>query len=237
MKNKIKNFDIKEIKQFEKIANHWWNKNNNVYLLHKLNPLRLNYILKHSNGLYKKKILDIGCGGGILSESISKEGGIVTGIDISKKQIEVAKKHALKKKYKINYLVETVEEHIKKKKKYDVITCMELLEHVPYPKSIIKSCQYLIKSSGDIFISTINRTIQSWFFIIFIGEYVLNYIPKGTHKIKKFIQPSELLEWIDNSSLIAKNITGIKYNPIIKNFQLSSNLNTNYLIHLKNQTF
>ncbi|WMY94852.1 MAG: bifunctional 2-polyprenyl-6-hydroxyphenol methylase/3-demethylubiquinol 3-O-methyltransferase UbiG [Arsenophonus sp.] len=232
--NTKKNIDYNEIKKFNFIASQWWNKNKSS--LHQINPLRLNFILKHTNGIFGKKILDIGCGGGILSESMHNEGAIVTGIDITPKMIKNAKLHALKKNIKIQYIKETAEKHAKKKSKsYDIITCMEMLEHVPYPKSIIKACEKLIKPGGHIFFSTINRNKKSWLFAIIAAEYILNIVPRGTHNIKKFIQPSELLSWIDQTSLEEQNIIGLHYNPFSNKFYLGENVDVNYILHVSHR--
>ncbi|WP_348666504.1 bifunctional 2-polyprenyl-6-hydroxyphenol methylase/3-demethylubiquinol 3-O-methyltransferase UbiG [Arsenophonus symbiont of Ornithomya chloropus] len=236
MKNKKysdikKNIDYNEIKKFNSIASQWWNQKKSF--LHKINPLRLNYILKNANGIFGKKILDIGCGGGILSESMYKEGGIVTGIDITPQMIKSAKLHALKNKIKIQYIKETAEKHAKKKpNNYDIITCMEILEHVPYPKSIIQACEKLVKPGGHVFFSTINRNNKSWLFAIIAAEYILNIVPKGTHTIKKFIQPSELLSWIDQTSLEEKHIIGLHYNLFSNKFYLGENVDINYILHV-----
>ncbi|WMY96634.1 MAG: bifunctional 2-polyprenyl-6-hydroxyphenol methylase/3-demethylubiquinol 3-O-methyltransferase UbiG [Arsenophonus sp.] len=237
MKNKKysgkKNIDYNEIKKFSSIAFQWWD---NKLPLHQINPLRLNYILKNTNGIFEKKVLDIGCGGGILSESMYKEGAIVTGIDITPQMIKTAKLHALKNKMKIQYVQETAEKHAKKKpKSYDIITCMEILEHVPYPESIIKACEKLVKNDGHVFFSTINRNKKSWLFAIIAAEYILNIVPKGTHNIKKFIQPSELLNWIDKTSLKEENIIGLNYNPFINKFYLGENIDINYILHASKQ--
>lgn len=222
-------------KNFRSYAKIWWDKKNKLKILHSINPLRLNYILQYSNGIFGKTILDVGCGGGILAESMTKEGALVTGIDIEKKLLETAKKHSLKKKLKINYIEEKVEKHAKKySKKYDIITCMEVLEHVKNPQSIVQACAKLLKPNGNIFFSTINRNIKSWLFIIFFSEYILHILPRGIHKFKKFIKPSELLSWTDKTSLQAQNIAGLHYNPINNKFWLDSNIKVNYILHLSN---
>ncbi|BAC24590.1 ubiG [Wigglesworthia glossinidia endosymbiont of Glossina brevipalpis] len=221
--------------KFDKMANSWWDLDGSSKFLHKMNPVRIKYISLRSQGIFGKKILDIGCGAGILSEGLSKEGGMVTGIDTSKKMIHHAKYHAKKNKIKVSYIHEDAKTHLKKYKKfYDIITCMEVLEHVEYPKDIINSCSHLIKDKGDIFFSTINRTAKSFFYSIILAEYILKIIPKKTHDFSKFITPSELLDLIDNTSLKEKDIIGLCYNPILKKFYLSKCVDTNYIIHIKN---
>lgn len=227
------NIDLSEINKFNPIASHWWDKTSEFQSLHRINPLRLNYILKQANGLFGKIVLDIGCGGGILSESMAKEGAIVTGIDIAEETLSVAYLHALKSNIKIKYLKETTENHVKKyPKTYDIITCMEMLEHVPNPESVVKSCEKLIKPGGHIFFSTINRNKKAWLLGIICAEYILHIVPKGTHDIKKFIRPSELLNWIDKTSLQEQDIIGLQYNLFSNKFSLTSNIQINYILHL-----
>ncbi|AMA64980.1 Ubiquinone biosynthesis O-methyltransferase [Candidatus Arsenophonus lipoptenae] len=227
------NIDKTEINKFSSIAADGWDHKSVFQSLHNINPLRLNYIMHHANGLFGKKVLDIGCGIGILSESMALEGAIVTGIDMDTKSLAVARQHALKQDIIINYLQETVESHAKYySKNYDIITCMEMLEHVPNPESIVRSCAKLVRSSGHVFFSTINRNKKSWFCAIIIAEHILKIIPKGTHNVKTFIRPSELLSWIDKTSLEERHIIGLQYNPIIDKFQLKSNVDINYILHL-----
>lgn len=226
------NIDYKEINKFNTLASEWWNTSSTFQSLHHINLIRLHYILKHSNGLFGKKILDVGCGGGILSESMAREGAKVTGLDMSVVSLESAKSHALHEKLKINYIQETIEVHAQNHiNYYDVITCMEILEHVPHPDSIIRSCANAVKIKGSVFFSTLNRTFQAWLLAIIGAEYIFHIIPKGSHKFDKFITPSELLDWIDSTVLEEQNITGIYYNPITKKISLTHNLNINYLIH------
>lgn len=233
-KPNILNFDLNEINKFSSMANQWWNHHAEFKFLHKMNALRLKYIEEKSDGLYKKKILDIGCGGGILTETMAKKGAYVTGIDISDKILMIAKKHARKNKLNIKYIRTTVEEHaLFIKNYYDIITCMETLEHIPNPSSIVETCSNLIKSSGDVFFSTLNRSKKSYLMAIFFAEYILRIIPCGTHDFKKFIRPSELLNWIDQTTLYEKNISGMKYNVFTKNFELSSDISINYILHTK----
>lgn len=225
------NFFYNEIFKFSCYSTDWWNKNGVLKTLHQINPLRLKYILKKSHGLHKKRVLDIGCGGGILSESMAYNGAIVTGLDICKKSLEIANLHANKKNIKINYLLQTAESHSKKfKKYYDVITCMEMLEHVPYPASIIKSCSKMLKPYGNIFVSTINKNLKSYLFAIIMAEYILNMIPLGTHNFKKFIRPSDLSNWMDKYNFFVNDIIGIKYNIFNKKFFLSRKIDVNYIL-------
>lgn len=227
------NTDDKEINKFNILAPEWWNTTSYTFRsLHHINLERLNYILKYSNGLFNKKILDVGCGGGILSESMTQQGGHVTGLDMSKVSLEIAKLHALNKNLEIKYIQETIETHAQYHKNYyDVITCMEILEHVPDPFSIIQACAITVKINGSVFFSTLNRTFKSWLLAIIGAEYILNIIPKGSHNFNKFITPSELLNWIDSTTLEEQNITGLYYNPLTKKILLTRNLDINYILH------
>lgn len=226
------NIDNKEIKKFNTLADKWWDTSNAFKSLHHINSTRLNYILKHSNGLFNKKILDVGCGGGILSESMAQEGAKVTGLDISYNSLKIAKLHALNKNLKILYIQETIEKHTKYHiNHYDIITCMEILEHIPDPLSTIQACANLIKINGSVFFSTLNHTLKSWLFAIIGAEYIFNIIPKGSHNFNKFISPSKLLDWIDSTALEEQDITGLYYNPFTKKSLLTNNLDINYLIH------
>lgn len=229
------NVDLTEIDKFSSIAARWWDQTYECQPLHRINPLRLNYILQHANGLFGKQILDIGCGGGILSESLAKEGALVTGIDIATESLKVAKLHALESNVQINYLQGTAESHAEKHPKtYDIVTCMEMLEHVPDPESIVQSCAKLVKPGGHVFFSTINRSKKAWLLAIIASEYILKMVPKGTHHAKNFIRPSELLNWIDKTSLQEQHIIGLHYNPIRNKFYLGSNVDVNYMLHLSN---
>lgn len=226
------NFDNKEVNKFDMLAAEWWNTSNVFQSLHHINTIRLHYIIQHSNGLSGKKILDVGCGGGILTESMAQQGAQVTGLDISYNSLHVAKSHALNKNLKINYIQETIEAHsIKYTQYYDVITCMEVLEHVPDPVSIIQSCATTVTAQGSVFFSTLNRTFKAWLFAIIGAEYFLHIIPKGNHNFNKFITPSELLDWIDSTVLEEKNITGLYYNPFNKKTALTHNVDINYFMH------
>ncbi|MCV2502252.1 MAG: bifunctional 2-polyprenyl-6-hydroxyphenol methylase/3-demethylubiquinol 3-O-methyltransferase UbiG [Candidatus Lightella neohaematopini] len=230
MINNYKNYNSTNI--FNYNIDDWWNINGNFRLLHKINPVRLHYIIMNVDDLNNKNILDVGCGGGILSESMALEGANVTGIDISSKLINIAKSHMIINKLKINYVQQTIEEHTNSHKNmYDIITCMEVLEHTNQPIKLINQCAQLVKPGGKVFFSTINRNFKSWLLSILIAENILNFIPKGTHSFNKLIKPSELLSWINETTLYEKGIIGIKYNPLTNNFYLSKNISVNYIVY------
>ena len=228
----IKNLDPEEIKKFNDIAEKWWDLEGEFKPLHQINPLRLNFI-KERTSLKGKKVLDIGCGGGILTEALSEAGAEVIGIDASPQTIGVAMSHANSVNSKATYLESTVEDFISKNQNdsFDVITCLEMLEHVPAPDKIIESCCALLKDKGDIFLSTINRNPRSYLFAVIGAEYILNLLPKGTHEYSKFIKPSELAGWIRDSGLTLKETTGLSYNPITDHYWLGKDIQVNYMVH------
>ena len=228
----IKNLDPEEIKKFNDIAEKWWDLEGEFKPLHQINPLRLNFI-KERTSLKGKKVLDIGCGGGILTEALSEAGAEVIGIDASPQTIGVARSHANSVNSKATYLESTVEDFISKNQSdsFDVITCLEMLEHVPAPDKIIESCRALLKDKGDIFLSTINRNPRSYLFAVIGAEYILNLLPKGTHEYSKFIKPSELAGWIRDSGLTLKETTGLSYNPITDHYWLGKDIQVNYMVH------
>ncbi|VFP87527.1 bifunctional 2-polyprenyl-6-hydroxyphenol methylase/3-demethylubiquinol 3-O-methyltransferase UbiG [Candidatus Erwinia haradaeae] len=226
------NIDYTESAKFAIMASRWWDLEGECKLLHSMNPIRLNWIIQHSSGLFGKKVLDIGCGGGIFTESMANEGANVTGLDIEKDILQVARLHALESGVKVHYIQQTAEEHlVQHSKEYEVVTCLELLEHIPDPYSVIHACSQLVKPGGEVFFSTINRTKISWFVAIFCAEYILRLLPRGTHRMMKFIQPSELLDWIDTTKLHSYHMTGICYNPLTQFFKLTSNVGVNYMVH------
>ncbi len=225
------NVDRNEIAKFEALASRWWDPNSEFKPLHDINPLRLNYIDERAR-LPGKKVLDVGCGGGILSEGMSHRGAHVTGIDMGEAPLSVAKLHSLESGVKVDYRRITVEELADQEAgQYDVVTCMEMLEHVPSPESVVAACTRLLKPGGQAFFSTLNRNPKSFLFAIVGAEYVLQLLPKGTHEFKKFIRPSELAGWIRNAGLEFKDITGMTYNPITKRYKLGSDVDVNYLVH------
>jgi 2-polyprenyl-6-hydroxyphenyl methylase/3-demethylubiquinone-9 3-methyltransferase len=228
----MSNIDPAEIAKFSELASHWWDTHGEMKSLHDINPLRLQYIDQHSP-LMGKKVIDIGCGGGILSESMDKKGAHVTGLDMSKQAIQVAKLHQHESGTHVDYFVSTAEDFAAKHPgEFDVVTCLEMLEHVPDPSSIVRACAALVKPGGSVFFSTLNRNMKSYLFAIIGAEYVLNIIPKNTHDYAKFIRPSELSEWARKSSLAVKNMTGLTYNPLNKTYKLCEDISVNYLVYL-----
>lgn len=226
------NVDPAEIAKFEELASRWWDKQGEFKPLHEINPLRLQYIDQRV-GLAEKKVLDVGCGGGILAESMAQSGADVLGIDMGKAPLSVAKLHAMEAEIDLEYRQVTVEELAEEMPgQFDAVTCMEMLEHVPDPASIIRACYKLVKPGGDVFMSTLNRNPKSFMFAVVGAEYILQMLPKGTHDYKKFIKPSELSSWSRAAGLELKDITGLSYNPLTKTYKLSSNdVSVNYMTH------
>ena len=223
------NVDELEIKKFDELAARWWDPNSEFKPLHEINPLRMNYISRQIN-LAEKNVLDIGCGGGILAEAMAHHGAKVTAIDLANASLSVAKLHQLESKLNIDYRISSAA-HIAESEPehYDVVTCMEMLEHVPEPSSIVRACNELVKPGGFVFFSTINRNPKAYLFAIIGAEYLLNLIPKGTHDYGKFIRPSELARWCRENSLKLKGQIGIGYNPLTKRYFLEDNVDVNYI--------
>ncbi|EKO3990445.1 bifunctional 2-polyprenyl-6-hydroxyphenol methylase/3-demethylubiquinol 3-O-methyltransferase UbiG [Vibrio fluvialis] len=231
---KPQNVDPNEIKKFEEMASRWWDLEGEFKPLHQINPLRLNYVLERADGLFGKKVLDVGCGGGILAESMAREGAQVTGLDMGKEPLEVARLHALETGTKLTYIQSTIEDHAQDNAQaYNVVTCMEMLEHVPDPLSVIQSCAALVKPGGHVFFSTLNRNFKSYLFAIVGAEKLLKIVPEGTHDHEKFIRPSELLKMIDATPLQEQAITGLLYNPLTDTYRLGANVDVNYIIHTR----
>ncbi len=228
------NVDNAEIAKFEALAKRWWDKNSEFKPLHEINPLRTNFIDERTP-VAELKVLDVGCGGGILCEALAKRGAEVTGIDMGEAPLNVAKLHQLESNVSINYKKITAEElAAQEPESFDIVTCLEMLEHVPDPSQVIKACADLVKPGGDVYFSTINRNPKSYAFAIIGAEYVLQLLPKGTHEYNKFIKPSELASWARNAGLDWLEITGMTYNPITKNYKLNQNdVDVNYLVHTK----
>ena len=226
------NIDQKELDKFSALASRWWDLESEFKPLHDINPLRLGYIEQHVKSLTDKKILDVGCGGGILAESMAQAGAEVVGIDMSETPLSVAKLHLHEVGLKVDYRQVTVEQlATESPNSFDVITCMEMLEHVPDPASVITACYKLLKPGGQAFFSTINRNPKSYLFAIIGAEYILRLLPKGTHDHSKFIRPAELVNWIVDAGGEVNDITGMIYNPISKQYSLDKDVSVNYLIH------
>ncbi len=228
------NVDPQEVAKFEAMSTRWWDKEGEFKPLHDLNPARLTYIKQRAHGLEGKKVLDVGCGGGILSESMAHEGADVTGIDMGDANLTIARMHLYESGEKVEYRKITIEELAQEQPgAFDVVTCLEMLEHVPDPGSIIQACKTLVKPEGDVFFSTVNRNVKSYAMAIVGAEYVLKLLPKGTHDYKKFIRPSELDQWIRDAGLKTQHISGMTYNPFTGHCTLSDDTDINYLVHAR----
>ncbi|AIF99083.1 MAG: bifunctional 2-polyprenyl-6-hydroxyphenol methylase/3-demethylubiquinol 3-O-methyltransferase UbiG [Alteromonas sp.] len=227
------NVDEQEIGKFSELASRWWDPEGEFKPLHLINPLRLDFINQHSQGLFDKKVLDIGCGGGILAESMAKAGAQVTGLDMAQASLDVAKLHGLESGVKVSYHCETAENFADAHPaEYDVVTCMEMLEHVPDPASVVKACATLVKPGGHVFFSTLNRNIKSYLMGILGAEYLLKLVPKGTHDHGRFIKPSELIAMTDEANLFPRDMTGLHMDPLSQGFYLSNkNVDVNYLLY------
>ena len=231
MQTQQQNVDPQEIKKFADLAARWWDPDSEFKPLHDINPLRLDFIDRRVR-LKDKRVLDVGCGGGILSESMAARGAAVTGIDMGETPLNVARLHLHESGLQVDYQQSTAEafadEH---PAEYDVVTCLEMLEHVPDPASVIKACHDLVKPGGAVFFSTINRNPKSYLLAIIGAEYILNMLPKGTHDYSKFIRPSELEAWIRAAGLQTLELTGMSYNPFSKKYSLGYDVAVNYLMH------
>jgi len=226
----MSNVDQREIDKFSALAHRWWDPTREFKPLHAINPLRLGWI-ESITSLAGKKVLDVGCGGGILAESLSKAGGIVTGIDLSNKALKVAELHQLESNISVQYRSISAEDLAKQEPEtYDVVTCMEMLEHVPDPSSVVQACATLCKPGGSIFFSTLNRNPKSYLFAIIGAEYILKLLPKGTHEYDKFIKPSELAGFTRQAGLKLLEIKGMTYNPLTQIYRLGSDTDVNYMI-------
>lgn len=228
------NVDPQEIDKFSALASRWWDPEGEFKPLHKINPLRLDYILDHCGGAFDKRALDIGCGGGLLAEGLARAGAKVTGIDLAPASLEVARLHALESQLDISYQAVSAEafaaEH---SNQFDVVTCLEMLEHVPDPAAIVAAAAQAVKPGGKVFFSTLNRNVKSWLLGIVAAEYVLRWVPTGTHQHQKFIRPSELLQMTDAAGLVAQNMTGMHYLPWRGFYFDNSNVDVNYIVCLE----
>jgi len=227
------NVDKKEIKKFDDISYSWWDPEGPFKPLHMLNPVRTDFI-KNRIDLKDKTLIDVGCGGGLLCENLAEHSKEVKGIDMSNEAIEIAKTHQTLKNLKIDYEGIALESLLKNsKKKYDVLTCMELVEHVPDPEKLIKDCVKITNRKADLFFSTLNRNLISYIVAIIGAEYILSILPKGTHKYEKFIKPSEFSKILRSNDLIVEDIKGISFNLVANKFCESNNTDINYIIHCK----
>jgi 2-polyprenyl-6-hydroxyphenyl methylase/3-demethylubiquinone-9 3-methyltransferase len=231
MTESTRNVDRGEIAKFAEIASRWWDPESEFKPLHDINPLRLNYIAQRAE-LTGKRVLDVGCGGGILSESLAARGALVTGIDMAEEALAVARLHLLESGLAVDYRCTTVEElAAAEPASFEVVTCMELLEHVPEPASVVNACARLLKTDGHVFFATLNRTPKAYAFAIIGAEYLLRLLPKGTHDYRKFIRPSELDRWAREAGLSIRELTGMHYNLLTQHYWLAPGLEVNYLAH------
>jgi 2-polyprenyl-6-hydroxyphenyl methylase/3-demethylubiquinone-9 3-methyltransferase len=229
--DKAVNVNEEEIAKFEKVASQWWELDGDFKPLHQINPIRRQFICQHVGDIFGKQIIDVGCGGGILAESLAKLGGVVTGIDLGEEPLNVAKLHALESGLKVDYQKIPAEEKASQQPEtYDVVTCMEMLEHVPDPASIIEACSQMVKPGGYVFFSTLNKSIKAYLMAIIAAEKILKIVPDGTHDHNSFIRPSTLIGWAESFDLKCIDAAGIHYNPLTENHKLISSLDVNYIL-------
>ena len=228
------NVDLSEIAKFEKLASRWWDPHSEFKPLHDINPLRAGWIDQHAN-VKHKSVLDVGCGGGLLCEALAHRGALVTGIDMGEAPLSVARLHRLESGVTVDYQQSTAESLAERRAgEFEIVTCLEMLEHVPDPSTVIQACADLCRSGGDLFFSTINRNPKSFLFAIVGAEYILNLLPRGTHEYDKFIKPSELARWIREAGLDMHEMMGMTYNPVTKRYRLTpDDVSVNYLIRAK----
>lgn len=227
------NVHLHEINKFGSLAERWWDTTGEFKTLHEINPLRIRFMQEHAE-INGKRIVDIGCGGGILSEGLAKIGADVLGIDLSEELIDIADLHGLESGVNVHYRKISAEALADEQpESFDHVTCMEMLEHVPDPASIVRACAKLVKPGGTVFFSTLNRKAKAYLLAIVAAEYVLKMLPKGTHDFKTFIRPSELSRWAREAGLELQSMAGIEYNPLTKRFSLGKDIDVNYLAAFK----
>ena len=228
---RLENVDAGEVKKFTAMAARWWDPDGDFKPLHRINPLRMNYISQRCE-LSGAAVVDIGCGGGLLSEAMAAAGAKVTGVDAADAPLQVARLHLLESGQHVDYVLATAEKLLETHaEKFDLVTCLEMLEHVPDPSSVVNACAGLVKPGGQVIFSTINRNAKAYALAIIGAEYVLGMLPKGTHDYSKFIRPSELAAWCRNAGLTVHDITGMTYNPLTDQFRLKRDTDVNYLMH------
>jgi 2-polyprenyl-6-hydroxyphenyl methylase / 3-demethylubiquinone-9 3-methyltransferase len=226
------NADPAELARFATAANRWWDRDGEMRPLHDLNPVRLRYV-ERAGSLAELAILDVGCGGGLLAEAMARQGGRVVGLDLAAELVEVARLHALEAGVSVDYRVESAEQHARDAAgRYDVVTCMEMLEHVPDPQAVVAALAILVRPGGHVFVSTLNRTARAYAMAILGAEYVLRLLPAGTHTYAKFIRPSELAGWARAAGLVVADVAGLEYDPFSRSARLTSDARVNYLMHL-----
>ena len=226
----VMNADPLELQKFSDLAHRWWDPTSEFRPLHEINPLRLEWINARAP-LAGKTVLDIGCGGGILAESMAKKGAVVSGIDLSEKALRVADLHSLESGVQVRYEMISAEDlAAREPARYDIVTCMEMLEHVPDPASVVRACAALVKPGGQVFFSTLNRNPKSYLFAVIGAEYLLRLLPKGTHDYAKFITPAELSQFIRNAGMSVESLKGMSYNPLTQIYSLNQDTSVNYLI-------
>lgn len=227
------NVDPAEVRKFEQLASRWWDPHSEFKPLHDINPLRLDFIDRRAP-LAGRRVIDVGCGGGILAESMARRGAVVTGIDAGQAPLTVAKLHALEAGVEIDYRQTTAEAYAAEHGgSFEVVTCMEMLEHVPDPAAVIQACADLARPGAQLFFSTINRNPKAYAFAIVGAEYLLKLLPRGTHDYAKFIRPSELGKWLRSAGLETVEITGMSYNPLTRRYKLGKDMDVNYLVHAR----
>jgi len=232
--NSTTNHDPAEIARFDATAQRWWDPNGAFRPLHVLNPVRLSYIESRVGALAGKRVIDVGCGGGLLTEAMSRRGAEVTGIDLGAATLEVAELHALESGLSIRYVKQSAEDHAAQAPgSYDVVTCLEMLEHVPDPAAVLHALRTLVKPEGHVVLSTLNRNLKSWLLAIVGAEYVMQLLERGTHTYSRFIRPSELANWARAAELEVLGIAGLAYDPLRGTASLSQDVGVNYLMHLK----
>lgn len=234
MDNDVANVDAAELAKFESAASRWWDPESEFKPLHEINPLRLDYIEARLGGLGGLRVADVGCGGGLLSEGMAARGARVTGVDLAKRSLAVARAHAMESGFEVDYRCTSAEALARELPgEFDAVTCLELLEHVPDPAGLLRACASLLRPGGSLLVSTINRNPKAYLLAVIGAEYVLRLLPKGTHDYQRFIRPSELSHWCRQAGLLARDLTGMTYNPLTRSFRLAPDVDVNYLAHFR----